>query len=113
LTGDSDYAQQQDIRKANIIVTTPEKWDSTTRKWADSKELFKMLRLFLIDEVHFLKDESRGATLEVVVSRMKTFNAAFHGDKELRFIAMSATVPNVHDIASWLCHKNGSPAALK
>jgi len=48
LTGDSDFTQQQDIRKANIIVTTPEKWDSITRKWSDSKELFKMLRLFLV-----------------------------------------------------------------
>lgn len=47
------------------------------------------------------------------MSRMKTFNAIYHGDLELRFIAMSATVPNVHDIASWLCHKNGSPAALR
>ncbi len=33
LTGDTDYAQQQEIRKSNIIVTTPEKWDSTTRRW--------------------------------------------------------------------------------
>jgi superfamily II RNA helicase len=44
---------------------------------------------------------------------MKTFNAAFHCDNELRFIAMSATVPNVHDISSWLCHKNGAPAAQR
>ena len=33
LTGDSDFYEQKEIRKAHLIVTTPEKWDSTTRKW--------------------------------------------------------------------------------
>jgi ATP-dependent DNA helicase HFM1/MER3 len=38
----------------------------------------------------------RGATLEVVVSRMKTLGT------NTRFIAVSATVPNVNDVAEWL-----------
>lgn len=40
--------------------------------------------------------EKRGAILEVVVSRMKQVGA------NLRFIALSATVPNIHDVAIWL-----------
>ena len=48
-----------------------------------------------IDEVHMLK-EARGATLEAVVSRMKSIGT------EVRFIALSATVPNPEDIAAWL-----------
>ena len=51
--------------------------------------------MFLIDEVHMLK-EQRGATLEAVVSRMKSVGS------EVRFIALSATVPNSADIADWL-----------
>lgn len=40
--------------------------------------------------------ESRGATLEVVITRMKSIGA------DVRFIALSATVPNSQDIAAWL-----------
>jgi ATP-dependent DNA helicase HFM1/MER3 len=75
-----------------------------------------MLRLFLIDEVHMLKEESRGATLEVVVSRMKTVSKALHqgsNSKSIRILAMSATVPNVQDIAFWLCQDNGSQAVVR
>lgn len=46
-------------------------------------------------QVHILR-ESRGPTLEVVVSRMKTKG------NDVRFVALSATVPNIDDIARWL-----------
>jgi ATP-dependent DNA helicase HFM1/MER3 len=83
------------VGAASIIVTTPEKWDSITRKWKDYSRLLQLVKLFLIDEVHILKD-TRGATLEAVVSRMKTSGA------NVRFVALSATVPNSQDIAVWL-----------
>lgn len=95
LTGDTDYAQQAHVQRANLIITTPEKWDSTTRKWKDRSKLLQLVKLFLIDEVHILK-ESRGATLEAIVSRMKSTGL------DMRFIALSATVPNSGDIAAWL-----------
>ncbi|KAK3361437.1 hypothetical protein B0T24DRAFT_585089 [Lasiosphaeria ovina] len=95
LTGDTSQAEMNRIGDASIIVTTPEKWDSITRRWHDHRRLLQMVELFLIDEVHILKDV-RGATLEAVVSRMKTIGA------NVRFIALSATVPNSDDIATWL-----------
>ncbi|KAH6640229.1 Sec63 Brl domain-containing protein [Chaetomium tenue] len=95
LTGDTSQAEMRRVGDASIIVTTPEKWDSITRKWQDHRRLLQMVELFLIDEVHILKD-MRGATLEAVVSRMKTIGA------NVRFIALSATVPNSDDIARWL-----------
>lgn len=45
----------------------------------------------------------RGATLEVVVSRMKTLGT------NTRFIAVSATVPNVNDVAEWLGELRRAP----
>lgn len=54
-----------------IIITTPEKWDILTRRWTDYRGLVGVIKLFLIDEVHILNDESRGPVLETVVSRMK------------------------------------------
>ena len=95
LTGDTSAKEMNMVGKANIIVTTPEKWDSITRKWQDHDKLVEMVKLFLIDEVHILKD-TRGATLEAVVSRMKTKN------RNVRFVALSATVPNSQDVATWL-----------
>ncbi|KAI9666843.1 MAG: Sec63 [Trizodia sp. TS-e1964] len=95
LTGDTTQGQLKDVQNASIIITTPEKWDSLTRKWGDHDKLMRLVKLFLIDEVHILKDQ-RGPTLEAVVSRMKTFGT------DVRFLALSATVPNSADIASWL-----------
>lgn len=95
LTGDTDQAQLRNVQHASIIVTTPEKWDSVTRKWKDHQKLIQTVKLFLIDEVHILK-EDRGATLEAVVSRMKSVGS------NIRFVALSATVPNSQDIATWL-----------
>lgn len=106
LTGDTSQAEARRVGSASIIVTTPEKWDSITRKWKDHRKLLELIRLVLIDEVHILKD-ARGATLEAVVSRMKTIGA------NIRFVAVSATVPNVEDVAKWLGrdHKNQHESA--
>ena len=95
LTGDTEYNQLKSVQNASIIITTPEKWDSVTRKSKDHAKLMQLVKLFLIDEVHILK-ESRGATLEAVVSRMKSVGS------HVRFVALSATVPNSEDIATWL-----------
>ena len=106
LTGDTDQTRLKNVQGANIIITTPEKWDSMTRKWKDHAKLLQLVKLFLIDEVHILK-EARGAALEAVVSRMKSVGSA------IRFIALSATVPNPEDIASWLgqdCYNQHLPA---
>lgn len=95
LTGDTDHMQLRNVQSSQIIITTPEKWDSMTRKWKDHMKLMQLVKLFLIDEVHILK-ETRGATLEAVVSRMKNIGS------NVRFVALSATVPNSEDIATWL-----------
>ncbi|KAL4972547.1 Sec63 Brl domain-containing protein [Aspergillus desertorum] len=95
LTGDTDHSQLQNVQDSQIIITTPEKWDSMTRKRKDHIRLMQLVKLFLIDEVHTLK-EARGATLEAVVARMKSIGS------NVRFVALSATIPNSEDIATWL-----------
>ncbi|KAK0644783.1 putative ATP-dependent DNA helicase HFM1 [Lasiodiplodia hormozganensis] len=108
LTGDTTNEQLHDVQTADLIITTPEKWDSMTRRWKDHERLVQMVKLFLIDEVHILK-EDRGATLEAVVSRMKSVGT------DVRFVALSATVPNFEDIAIWLgkCPTNQDISARK
>ncbi|XP_077415257.1 putative ATP-dependent DNA helicase HFM1 [Vanacampus margaritifer] len=117
LTGDTEIDDFFEIQDSHIILTTPEKWDSMTRKWKDSC-LLQLVRLFLIDEVHVVKDATRGATLEVVVSRMKAVQAyrtVHNQDKgiSMRFVAVSATIPNISDIADWLSNENGPASYLE
>lgn len=95
LTGDTSYLETENIKKCNIIITTPEKLDLLTRKWKDYGNLFGHVKLVLVDEVHILR-EKRGATLEVVLTRMNTLCA------NIRIIAVSATIPNIEDVSEWL-----------
>lgn len=53
--------------------------------------------LIFFVQVHVL-NESRGSTLEVVTSRMKLRGSS------IRFILVSATVPNIQDLAHWIGH---------
>ncbi|XP_029380596.1 probable ATP-dependent DNA helicase HFM1 [Echeneis naucrates] len=116
LTGDTDVDDFFEIQDSHIIFTTPEKWDSMTRKWKDNC-LLHLVRLFLIDEVHVVKDATRGATLEVVVSRMKavhTYRTAQNPEAGfyMRFVAVSATIPNISDVADWLSKESGPATYL-
>ncbi|XP_063795986.1 probable ATP-dependent DNA helicase HFM1 isoform X3 [Pseudophryne corroboree] len=119
LTGDTGVDDLFEIQYAHIIMTTPEKWDNMTRKWRDNT-LVQLVRLFLIDEVHTVKDESRGATLEVVVSRMKTIQVSLSRAMKttevrlpMRFVAVSATIPNAEDIAEWLSNEKHPAICMK
>ena len=57
-------------------------------------------------QVHLLGDDVRGATMEAVVSRMKTIQVAINSVKDdpnspaMRFLAISATIPNVNDVST-------------
>lgn len=77
-----------------------------------------LTKLSKIDEVHALK-EGRGATLEVVVSRsgcpagferkMLTWRRMRSTKSDVRFVALSATIPNAPDICSWLGRGPSAP----
>lgn len=87
LTGDTEFGNAETVRSLlsqDIIFTTPEKWDSITRKWREISFFLKEVGLIVLDEVHML-GESRGATLEAVISRMKMLN-------EDRVVANSRTI---------------------
>ena len=77
ITGDvNSTSSYNEIAMAHLILTTPEKWDSITRKWNDQFVLLSSIKLVLIDEVHMIGETDRGGTLESVISRMKTIQRA-------------------------------------
>lgn len=77
VTGDGDPSDAfRDFASAHVVLTTPEKWDSLTRRWTENFVLFASVKLFMLDEVHLVADDSRGCCLESVVCRMKTIHRA-------------------------------------
>nr|XP_043617378.1 DExH-box ATP-dependent RNA helicase DExH17 [Erigeron canadensis] len=107
LTGDNESYNIRNIREADIILTTPEKFDSVTRFGIKDGSLsfFSDISLVLIDEVHLLNDP-RGAALEAIVSRIKMIGRSPQMKTcplaHVRFLAVSATIPNIDDLAEWL-----------
>ena len=73
ITGDAEPGEcYRVMSNAHVILTTPEKWDSVTRRWTENFFLIASVKLLMLDEVHLLGDSSRGCCLESVVCRMKT-----------------------------------------
>ncbi len=94
-TGDYDRSDPW-LREADLIISTNEKMDSLIRHHAP---WLKDVNLVVVDEIHLMGDIHRGPTLEVVLTRLKWLNP------KLRFIALSATIPNAFLIARWLAAK--------
>ncbi|KAJ0542299.1 putative DNA helicase [Helianthus annuus] len=108
LTGDNESYNIRNIQEADIVLTTPEvKFDSVTRFGIKDGGLsfFSDISLVLIDEVHLLNDP-RGAALEAIVSRIKMIGRSPQMKTSplahVRFLAVSATIPNTDDLAEWL-----------
>jgi superfamily II RNA helicase len=108
ITGDSEFINTNLLENSNIIIMTPEKFDSLTRKWKTNLSFISSIKLLMIDEIHLLNEETRGATLEAVLTRiklLKTHKKISEGNcylKTLRIIGISATIPNINEIAEWL-----------
>lgn len=100
-TGDEVNYASNIISKLEVIISTPEKWDSVTRQGITSINVLSQFKLLLIDEIHFVGD-TRGAVLELVLSRMRL------SSQNLRIIALSATIANINDISSWIKSNSGS-----
>lgn len=86
------------IVKADVIVTTPEKWDGVSRSW-QTRKYVKDVALLVIDEIHLLGDD-RGPVLEVIVSRTNFISN--HTTKTCRVIGLSTALANAKDLANWL-----------
>ncbi|QSX00481.1 DEAD/DEAH box helicase [Haloterrigena alkaliphila] len=95
VTGERDLNPRR-ARRADILVMTPEKLDSATRKHDSRRYDFVTdVDVCVIDEVHLLDADRRGSVLEVTISRLRRLC-------DPRVIALSATMPNVDDVADWL-----------
>ncbi|KAF9918433.1 hypothetical protein BX616_008873 [Lobosporangium transversale] len=97
LTGDVT-PDIKSIESADIIITTPEKWDGISRNW-QTRPYVRKVSLVIIDEIHLLGGD-RGPILEVIVSRMNYIGAQL--SKRIRLVGLSTALANAHDLADWL-----------
>lgn len=97
LTGDST-PDSNSIKNADIIITTPEKFDGISRNWQNRK-FVQDVSLIIMDEIHLLASD-RGPILEMIVSRMNFVSAKT--SRLVRLLGLSSAVANAYDMASWL-----------
>ncbi|HJJ80531.1 MAG TPA: ATP-dependent DNA helicase [Methanocorpusculum sp.] len=91
-TGDPDQKDEY-LGRYDIIVATSEKTDSLLRNKA---EWLKRVSLLVVDEIHLIGDETRGATLEMVIAKIRYQNP------DMQVIGLSATMGNPEELAKWL-----------
>jgi helicase len=91
-TGDYD-SPGKELAAADVIVLTNEKMDTLFRhnaEWLDD------IGLFVSDEVHLIGDRERGATLEMMLTKIRKHYP------QSQIVTLSATVANSEEIADWL-----------
>jgi helicase len=94
-TGDFEIVDKN-LEKSDVLVLTNEKMDSIIRHNADWLD---EIGLVISDEVHLIGDESRGPTLEMILTHLKLL------DTNPQIVGLSATITNSEEIASWLDSK--------
>uniref|UniRef100_A0AAQ5X6T8 Activating signal cointegrator 1 complex subunit 3 n=1 Tax=Amphiprion ocellaris TaxID=80972 RepID=A0AAQ5X6T8_AMPOC len=97
LTGDVT-PDMKAIAQADLIVTTPEKWDGVSRSW-QNRSYVQKVAILIIDEIHLL-GEDRGPVLEVIVSRTNFISS--HTSKSVRVVGLSTALANARDLGDWL-----------
>lgn len=98
-TGDFGNGKQKlpvPFKDAELLVMTPERLDACTRMWRYHWDWIPKIDLVVIDEIHLLADRGRGPRLEGAISRFRRLNPF------TRFIALTATIGNPDEVASWL-----------
>ncbi|KAG6094817.1 hypothetical protein E4U30_002989 [Claviceps sp. LM220 group G6] len=102
LTGDNT-PDTRTIQDADIIITTPEKWDGISRSW-QTRGYVRQVSLVIIDEIHLLASD-RGPILEIIVSRMNYISSTTQN--KVRLLGMSTACANATDLGSWLGVEEG------
>eukprot|EP00796_Vickermania_ingenoplastis_P004309 gene4310-3124_t len=97
LSGDAT-PDMRAIAEADVLCTTPEKWDGISRSWQVRKYV-TAVKLVVFDEIHMLGTD-RGPILEVIVSRMRYIG--WHLSTTIRLVGLSTAVSNPGDLSSWL-----------
>lgn len=90
--GDLD-GDEPKLAEYDLIIATSEKLDSLIRC---KSPWLKDIGTVVVDEIHLLNDNSRGPTLEIVLTLLRTIL------KNIQIVGLSATIGNPPELAEWL-----------
>ena len=94
--------RQDELNAADLIIMTSEMLNHRSRNIDSEKSAYlKQIKTLVIDESHLLTVPGRGEHLEVGLMKFTQINP------ECRIVLLSATMPNVGEIAEWLSTLNG------
>jgi len=94
-TGDSKEKKEK-LENADVIFLTNESMDANL---AFQKDWIYDIGLVVSDEIHLIGDNTRGPTLEIILTR---FKSGFIGKNPPKIIGLSATISNSNELADWL-----------
>ncbi|WP_399697304.1 ligase-associated DNA damage response DEXH box helicase [Xenophilus sp.] len=91
-SGDTPSGERaaQDKRLPTVLVTTPESLSLMLAR-ADAREIFRHLKLVVVDEWHELLGNKRGVQVQLALARLRGWNPA------VLTWGMSATLGNLHE----------------
>ncbi len=94
-TGDSKDKKEK-LEDADVIFLTNESMDANM---AFQQDWIYDIGLVVSDEIHLIGDETRGPTLEIILTRLRS---GFIGKNPPKIIGLSATISNSNELADWL-----------
>jgi len=80
----------------HLLLMTSEKLGAYLHMWKRHLDWLSQIDVVVIDEFHLLSDPNRGPTVEALIGRLQRINPF------IRFVCLSATVPNSDRLARWL-----------
>jgi ATP-dependent helicase Lhr and Lhr-like helicase len=108
--GDTAQSEKRDFLRdpVDLLMTTPESLEvMLISPRVHPAELFKDLRIIVIDEVHAFAGTDRGAHLMAVLERIQMF-----APTDLQRVGLSATVGNPDEILRWLSGSSKRPSQV-
>jgi len=94
-TGDLKEKKEK-LEDADIIFLTNESMDANM---AFQQDWIYDIGLVVSDEIHLIGDETRGPTLEIILTRLRS---GFIGKNPPKIVGLSATISNSNELADWL-----------
>ncbi|TIB71368.1 hypothetical protein E3Q23_03825 [Wallemia mellicola] len=63
-------------------------------------EIMREVSWVIFDEIHYMRDKERGVVWEETIILLP---------HKVRYVFLSATIPNAHEFAAWVCHTHNQP----
>ncbi|CAF2131488.1 unnamed protein product [Rotaria magnacalcarata] len=102
----ASYAGSSDSHNAfsnsHIIICTIEKANSIINRLLANRDDLNEIGIIIVDELHWIGETNRGYLLELLLSKVIYYNHLQATMNPVQIIGMSATIPNLNQLAEWL-----------